>query len=74
MAFNEMVQGSLPVSPTATCAAENMNIKQMVTHQFFFTIYLNLQNFQTCTDDTLGDISKLYRILKKLAANHYLFR
>ena len=74
MAFNQMVQGSLPVSPTATCATENMNIKQTVTHQFFFTIYLNLQNFETCTDNTLGDISKLYIILKKLAANHYLFR
>ena len=42
MAFNEMVQGSLSVSPIATCDADNMNIKHMVTHQFFFMIYLNL--------------------------------
>ena len=51
MAFIEMVQGSLSVNPIATCATENMNIKQMVTHRFFFMIYLNLQNFETCTDD-----------------------
>ena len=51
MAFNEMVQGSLSVSPIATCATENMNIKRMVTHRFFFMIYRNLRNFETCTDD-----------------------
>ena len=39
MAFNEMVQGSLSVSPIATCATENMNIKWMVTHRFFLETY-----------------------------------
>ena len=51
MAFNEMVQGSLSVSPIATCDADNMNIKHMVTHQFFFMIYRNIQNFETCPHD-----------------------